>query len=314
MVPFLTGGGPLGKTEGRFTWAALAVIWGSTWLFIKVGLKDLPPFSFAGIRFVIALVPLVGYLVWKRVPLPRRGRDWALLAGTGPLTIGLGYGLVFWGEQYIPSGLTSVLFSTYPMFGLLFAHVLLKSEPLSLRKVLGACLGIGGVAVIFADQLSFSGGMKAWGSLAILLSAASGSLAGVMVKRWGMHLEPAVVATVQMVVGGLPLLVLGIAREGSPSAFAWTPMAVVSLFYLALVGTSLAFLLWYRLLRTTEVTRVQVMPLLNTVVAVILGAAVLHEHYGLRESLGILAVVGGLAVLLASPERRGGARDPEARS
>jgi drug/metabolite transporter (DMT)-like permease len=293
----------VGKAEGRFTWTALALIWGSTWLFIKVGLEDLPPFSFAGIRFAVAVVPLVLYLAWKRVPLPRSFPDWALLLATAPLTVSLGYGLVFWGEQYIPSGLTSVLFSTYPMFGLFYAHFLLESEPLAWRKVLGAALGIGGVAVIFADQFRLAGASTAWGSLAVLASAAAGSFSGVMVKKWGSHLEPAVVSTVQMTVGGIPLLLIGFWREGSPLDFAWTPKAVVSLLYLALAGTSLTFILWYRLLQTTEVTRAQVMPLLNTVVAVVLGAVVLGEHYGPREGAGIVAVVCGLALLFSTKAR-----------
>lgn len=279
----------------------LALVWGSTWLFIKVGLEDLPPFTFVGLRFVIALAPLALFMALRRVRLPRSGSDWRLLAVTGFLTFAAGYGLVFWGEQYLSSGLTAVLFTTYPLFGLFIAHVLLPSEPLTARRVAGAVLGVAGVAIIFADQFAGQGKMALWGALAVLASSAGGALSGVLIKKEGGHLDPVVVTTVQMALGGLPLLAVGLLTERSVFKLSWTPKAVFSLFYLALVGTSLAFVLWYRLMRATQVTRAQIMPVLNTLVAVGLGALVLHERYGLRGLVGAAAVLCGVTLSLWRP-------------
>jgi drug/metabolite transporter (DMT)-like permease len=136
-------------------WLALGLIWGSTWTFIKVGLADLPPFGFAGLRFVLAAVPLWIFLLAKRPKGPASRADWILVVGTALLSIAASYGLVFWGEQHITSGLTAILFTSYGMFGLLFAHAFLPAEPLRPRKVSGVLLGIAGIALIFADQLGW---------------------------------------------------------------------------------------------------------------------------------------------------------------
>ncbi len=287
------------KTGGtRTIWIVLILVWGSTWLFIKVGLEDLPPFTFAGIRFVIALVPLYALAALRGARMPSKLSDWWLLSATGFLTFTCGYGLVFWGEKYLSSGLTAVYYTTYPLVGLLFAHWLIPSEPLSARRLSGALLALAGVVVIFADQLHLQGPMAAWGSLAVLLSALGGALSGVLLKSRGGHLDPLVVSLSQMTIGGLPLLAAGLLIDGNPLALNWTPKAVFSLFYLALVGTSLAFVLWYRLLQATMVTRAQFMPVLNTLVAVLLGALFLHESYGWRAAAGTAAVLCGAALSL----------------
>ena len=294
---------PLGKGAALAIWGALALIWGSTWLFIKIGLQDLPPFTFAGIRFAVALIPLALLLAARRSRIPRKGTEWALLTFTGLFSFAGSYGLVFWGEQYISSGLTALLFATFPFFGLLFAHALLPSEPIRPRKLVGVLLGISGVAVIFADQLRLEGRMAVWGAAAVFLSAVVAALSGVLIKGWGSHLDPIAVSVSQMAIGGLPLLILGFALEGNPLEVAWTAKAIFSLLYLAFVGTSLAFVLWYRLLQATEVTRAQVMPLFNTIVAVVLGCLVLDESYGLKGALGGLAVLLGLGLTLYAPAK-----------
>src|SRR5512138_1439665 len=108
--------------KARLVWLLLCGIWGSTWLFIKLGLADLPPLTFAGIRFVIASTILLA-IVWARGSrLPETGSEWMLLFVTGVLSFTLNYGLVFWGEQYISSGLAALLQATIPAFGLIFAH------------------------------------------------------------------------------------------------------------------------------------------------------------------------------------------------
>jgi len=289
-------------TSTRIIWVVLALVWGSTWMFIKVGLQDLPPFTFVWIRFAIALVPLVIVMVAMGLKLPRKASEWGLLSLTGVLTFTLGYGLVFWGEQYISSGLTSVLFTTYPLFGLFFAHWLLPSEPLTLRRTVGAVLGMVGVVLIFSDQLRLQGTLAVVGGAAVLVSSLSGALSGVIIKRWGSHFDPFVVTAVQMVFGGLPLLAIALLTEGSPFSLSWTPKALFSLFYLALVGTSLAFVLWYKLLQSSQVTRAQFMPVFNTLVAVILGWLVLREDYGVRGLLGGAAILMGLALALWRPK------------
>src|SRR3982751_5920232 len=132
----------------RLVWLILCGIWGSTWLFIKLGLEDLPPLTFAGIRFVIACTILM-LLIWiRRIPFPKSRSDWFLLAVTGVLSFTLNYGLIFWGEQHISSGLAALLQATIPAFGLVIAHFYLPTERMTIAKIVGVGLGIVGVAIV----------------------------------------------------------------------------------------------------------------------------------------------------------------------
>src|SRR5262249_29866540 len=113
-------------------WLTLCVVWSSTWLAIKIGLRDLPPISYAGIRFLVAIIVLFVVSTGRVGLLPRRGFDYLVLAFTGVLMFALNYGLLFWGELHVSSGLAAVLQATIPMFGMLFAHFMLPDEPLQL--------------------------------------------------------------------------------------------------------------------------------------------------------------------------------------
>jgi drug/metabolite transporter (DMT)-like permease len=275
-------------------WLVLCLIWGSTWLFIKLGLADLPPVSFAGLRFVVASAVLWGIVAVRRSPLPKGSRAWAYLALTGFLAFSLNYGLLFWGEARTSSGLAAVLQATIPAFGLVVAHVLLPNDRMTLPKVIGVALGIGGVVVIFGDRATLAGPDALRGGLAIVCGAFAVALSNVLVKARGGAYDPVILAAVQMTFGLVPLVAAGYALEGSPLAFRWTPRAVASLLYLALVGSVVAFLLFYWLLRRMDVTKVLLISLVTPVLAVALGAAVLHERLGARAFLGAALILGGV--------------------
>src|SRR5947207_1955429 len=168
--------------KARIVWLILCGIWGSTWLFIKLGLADLPPLTFAGIRFLLASMILTAIVLARGVRWPRGREEWILIAIVGILQFTLNYGLVFWGEQHIPSGLAAVLQSTFPAFGLVIAHFYLPGERMTLLKVMGVLMGIVGIAIIFSDQLNVAGHMALFGSVALVLSAFFGSYGNVLVK------------------------------------------------------------------------------------------------------------------------------------
>lgn len=278
-------------------WLLLASIWGSTWLFIKIGLEDLPPFTFAGVRFLIAAIPLVAWLLVRR-PGRRaiRGRDWRLMVVTGLITFALNYGLVFWGESHISSGLAAILYTTFPMSGMLLAHRMLPAERLTVRGVAGVALAAAGVVLIFWHQVHARGALALAGSAALVLAAAATAYAGVLIKRDGGHLDPVLLTAVQMVVSFPALLLAGLVLEGDPRAFAWTPRAVFALGYLALVGSTVTFVLLYWLMQRMPVTRTMLIPFFSTLVAVALGAVVLGERPGWRVLVGAVGILGGLAV------------------
>jgi drug/metabolite transporter (DMT)-like permease len=287
------------KVSGRLAlivWLSLCGIWGSTWLGIKLGLRDLPPITFAGIRFALAALLLGAIVLVRRVRQPLAPRDWRLLAYTGFLTITLNYALVFWGEQYITSGLAALLSATIPLFGLPLAHWYLSSEPLSRAKIVGVLLGLIGVTIVFAGELGLGGPLALWASVGIIVAALATAHAGVLLKAQGTHIEPSVVAGLQMAGGCIPLLLAGIALEGSPLKFHWTPLALASLAYLTILGSVIAFLMYYWLIRHTDVSGVLMIPLVTPLVAVMVGAIFGGEAIGWHTALGGAAIIGGVAL------------------
>jgi drug/metabolite transporter (DMT)-like permease len=284
--------------KSRLVWLLLCAIWGSTWLFIKLGLADLPPITFAGIRFLIAATILLSLIAVRRQPLPRNRNDWILLAVTGVLAFTLNYGLVFWGEQYISSGLASLLQATIPAFGLVIAHFYLPAERLNAVKIIGVLMGVTGVGVIFSNQLSASGNRALAGSAALVLSSICVAFSNVLLKARGRNLDPSIIAAGQMLCGLIPLLIVGIPLEGNPLHFRWTTIAVVSLFYLAIVGSVLAFLLYYWLLRHMDVTKTMLIALVTPIFAVTLGMIVLDEQLNWRTFAGGALIMAGISLIV----------------
>ena len=290
--------------KARLVWLVLCGIWGSTWLFIKLGLTDLPPLTFAGIRFVIASIILCSLIAIRGVPLPRTRRDLLLLAVTGVLSFSLNYGLVFWGEQYISSGLAALLQSTLPAFGLIIAHFYLPGEQVTLPKIAGVLLGVIGVGVVLSNQLQVSGPKALWGSAALVLSAFCTAYANVLVKAYGLNLQPSVLAAGQMIFGLIPLLLVGVSTEGNPLNLHWTPRAILAMGYLAVVGSVIAFLLYYWLVQHMQVTKSMLIALVTPVVAVVLGMLVLDERLTWRTLAGGAMIICGIGLIVVRRRRR----------
>jgi drug/metabolite transporter (DMT)-like permease len=285
-------------------WLALCAIWGSTWLGIKLGLRDLPPITFAGIRFALASVLLGGIVLWRRTRLPAAAHDWVLLAYTGFLSITLNYALVFWGEQYISSGLAALLSATVPLFGLPLAHWYLAAEPLTTSKVIGVLLGLFGIGIVFSGELGTGGPLALWASAGIIFAALATAQAGVLVKARGTHIEPSVLAGVQMAGGCVPLLAGGILLEGNPVHFHWTALALASLTYLTILGSVVAFLMYYWLIRHTTVTGVLMIPLVTPLVALLIGVLLGGETIGWHTVFGGGAILGGVSLALWNGKRK----------
>ena len=222
------------------------------------------------------------------------------------LTFCFNHGLLFWGEQFIPSGLAAVLQATIPGFGLLVAPWLLPAERPTPRKVLGVGIGLAGVAGIFAHELHAGSRAAAWGSAAVVFAAASVATGNVLVKSRGAHLPPAAMAAWQMVFGFIPLLAVGLWREGSPLALHWTPAAVGCLLYLAVVGSAVAFYLYYWLTARAPVTSVMTVALVTPVSAVLLGWLILGETLSWRTALGAAAVLAGTTLVIRPARHRPG--------
>jgi drug/metabolite transporter (DMT)-like permease len=282
--------------------AALCVIWSSTWLAIKVGLRDLPPISFVAIRFVIAVAVLVAVSLGRVRLLPKQRSEWALLAFTGVLMFAMNYGLLFWGEQHVSSGLAAVLQATIPIFGMLFAHLLIPSEPLRWQRVAGALLAIGGVALICGRLLDRNGVMAFWAGLGIVIGGAGAAFSNVLLKQRALELAPAMIAAWQMIFGTIPMLALGAVVEGNPLRFHWSGMALFCLFYLAVIGSALTFLLLYWLLPRMSVTNLQTISLITPAGAVAFGWLLGGETFSLLSLAGGALVLAGVWAIFRKVE------------
>jgi drug/metabolite transporter (DMT)-like permease len=283
-------------------WLVLSFVWGLTWLAVRIGLDNIPPITFAGLRFLLAAAVLGTVLAIRRVPLPTDPRDWRLLTLTGMLTIGIAYSTQFWGQQYVSSGLTAVMFSTVPLFALVFAHIGLPNEPMTKAKLAGVTLGLAGVVVIFSDQLKYDSPLVVWGCAGFLVGSAAMAVAQVLIKARGGHIDPLLIACYQMLVGGFTLLAIGLPADGGPFGVSWTPSAVAALAYLSLIGSALGFFLLYWLLRHLQVTKVMSMALVHPLVAVVAGSVVLGETLSWRVGIGAIAILAGLAMILPSTQ------------
>ena len=282
----------------------LCIVWSSTWLAIKIGLRDLPPISFVAIRFVIATVVLLALSIGRVRLLPTKAGDYWVLAITGVLMFSVNYTAVFWGELYVSSGLAAVLQTTITIFGMLFAHWMLPDEPLRLQKLAGALIAIGGVALICGRLLNFGGVWAFCGGVAIAIGGAAAAFSNVLLKKRALTLAPAMLAGWQMIFGTIPMLILGAIIDGNPARFHWTSTSVFCLLYLAIIGSSLTFLLLYWLLPRMTVTNLQTISLITPPGAVMLGWIWGGEKFPAWSLLGAALVLVGVWLILRPVKRR----------
>jgi drug/metabolite transporter (DMT)-like permease len=286
---------------GITLYALLVIIWSSTWVAIKIGLEDAPALLGAGVRFALAGGLLLGFAAARRRSLKTDG----LLALTlGLLPFAFCYGLVYWGEQYIPSGLTAVLFGVMPLYTAILAAFLLADEPLRGRTLLGVALALAGLSLAFAESLELGSADKAaLGAAAVILSPLGAALGNVALKRRAQRLDAIVLNGWAMLIGGGLLLVVSLATEDWGDA-AWGPKALGSILYLAIVGSAVAFVTLTVLLREMSAQASSFIALMIPFGALIFGAALYGEPITARAVAGAALVVGGLAVARARrPER-----------
>jgi drug/metabolite transporter (DMT)-like permease len=275
------------------SYALLVAIWSSTWVAIKVGLGDTPPLLGAGVRFCVAGVGLLVLArLWGR-PL----RTDALLASIlAALPFAATYGLIYWSEQYVPSGLAAVLFGVLPIYVALIASVALRDEPLRARLFLGVVLALGGLVLAFSESVALGDSRYAVVAALACVAAPLGAAIGtVATKRRGARLDATVLNGWAAVGGGVLLLIASAAGE-SWADTSWTASALGSIAYLAVVGTALAFVTLTRLLRELPAVTMSFISLLLPFGALGFGALIEGEPLTFAELAGAALVAAGIAV------------------
>jgi len=295
------------KTKVVLWLVVVCLIWGSTWLAIKIGLATVPPLLAAGLRFLLASLILYGMMLVRKENLPP-GRPFRILVVILGLTaFSIPYALVYWGQRLIPSALSSILFASYPFFVAIFSHLFLPEERMTGLKLLGVLLGFVGVYVIFSSELAFDTNVAVGGMAAIVISALiqAGSL--VYLKRYGQAFSPISLNFVSMSIGAL-LLLLGSVTTENYATVVFTNKAVLSILFLALFGNVVAFVSYFWLVKHVETVLLAMTSFVTPIIAVTLGAAILGESLSHRIFSGATLVLCGilaangkdLAKLLAS--------------
>ena len=273
-------------------YALLVVIWSSTWVAIKIGLEDLPPLFGAGVRFALAGA---GLLVLARA-MGRRLRTDALLAGLlALLPFAASYGLIYWGEQHVPSGLAAVLFGVMPLYSALLAATVLAGEPLRPRLLAGIAVAIAGLALAFGETLEL--GDDRWALAAAIACAAApfaSAVGNVGIKRRGAALDPVVLNGWAMLGGGA--LLLAASAAGETWEVTWSARAIGSIAYLVVFGSAVTFVTLTVLLRELPAVTVSYISLLIPFGALAFGAALYDEAITLPAVGGAALVACGLLV------------------
>jgi drug/metabolite transporter (DMT)-like permease len=300
------------KRPGRLTIAlvfiVLCMIWGSTWAVIQIGLEGVPPFSGVSIRFVIAALVMLALIFLMRIGIGTSRRERRLWVINGVFSFALSYGVVYWSEQWVPSGLAAVLFATYPLFVAIVAHFMLPAETLTRPEAWGILAGFLGVGVIFSEDFAALGGEGvAVAAAVMLLSPCAAAISSVAVKRWGGGIHPFSLAAVPMAIGaGITGVIALLTERGH--AFSWDTRSVSALLYLAIMGSAVTFTLYYWLLSHLPAKRMALIAYIIPVEAVVIGAF-RDEPITLRVVLGATLVVAGVAMAV---HRGGGVKGEEA--
>ncbi len=277
-------------------YALVCLIWGSTWVGIKVGLVGVPPFLGAGLRFLLSsmMVGLVLGARRRRIHLTRH--DKVCVASLAFLVFWLDYAAVYWAELHISSGLTAVLFSTMPLTTALLSAFWMRSETLSAWKVAGILVGVAGTALLFWPHERL-GMMQALGMLSALAGSVCAAINLVVMKKYGRDSDPFVLNFLGMGIGAVCLLVMSAALEPWTTV-TWTRSNVLAILYLSLFGSVIAFSAYYYLIKHMDATIVSLAQLIIPIVALALGRAFLQETVTASAVLGIVTILAGVGIAI----------------
>lgn len=275
---------------------ALCIIWGATWVVIKIGLGEAPPFYSAAFRFLLAAT-ILGVMVWlgrRRVSRERSTLLWIYVSG---LFMYFGsYAAVYWAEQYINAALASIIFASFPFFVAIGAHFYLPDERLSILKLLGLVIGFSGIVVIFSGGLSRPDPNVWWALFAMLMSPFASAVASIIVKKHLIKEDPVVLNFLQMTAGVIVLFALAAVNE-KIADFHWSLVSIAAVTFLGLFGSAFTFVTYYHLLKTMEATKLSLIAFVTPIVAALLGWLMLGESPTLATVAGAVLVFIGIWIV-----------------
>jgi drug/metabolite transporter (DMT)-like permease len=295
---------PAWKTLLAF--AIIYFVWGSTFLAIRVGVREVPPLLFAAMRFVVAGLVLYGWMIAKGERSPTR-RQWMSVVLLAFLIFVVDYGLLFWAEQRVPSGIAAVMMATIPVFIALSEILILRTQRLTVRLTFALLIGIGGVAVLMSHALNLGDApLDRTGAMALIIGSLSWSIASVLTRKLSLPSSKVMSSGAQMLAGGIMLTLTAAAfgefRKFHPSTV--SREAWFSLLYLIVAGSIVGFTAYVWLIHHESPTRVGTYAYVNPVVAVLVGYLFGGEVLGLRTILGTLFVLISVVVITTTRAKK----------
>jgi drug/metabolite transporter (DMT)-like permease len=276
---------------------ALGFLWGSSYLFIKIGVDHgLQPFTLIMFRLAIGFALLATVVALAREPLPRDPRMYGHLFVMGVVNIAIPFSLITFAEQTVDSSLAAVINGSVPLFVIVVAAIFLKGETITLNRVAGLAIGFVGVAILVGFDIADLGSANALGELALIGSTLSYAGGAVYSKAHIHGLRPMIPAVFQVFFGLLVISVLAFLTE-HPLAAVPAPEAIFAVIWLGLLGSGLAYLAFFRILGRWGATRTSMVAYLLPVFGIVLGAIVLSEPIAPSTLLGTVLVIGGIALV-----------------
>jgi drug/metabolite transporter (DMT)-like permease len=253
------------------------------------------PLLSAGLRFAFAGLVLFVIIRIRKIPIPWNSNTRWFFLVAACTSFSFPFGLVYWGERQISSGMTSVLFATFPLCVAIISSLMIPSDKITLQKVVGVLLGFSGVVTIFSHDLQFDGNSATMmGMGAVVLSAAIQAFSAVLIKKYGHDISPFVVSFVPMSISAVILLTGSLTIEDY-SIVQFTPMALFSIFFLAIFGTIITFVSYFWLLKRVEVVLLSLTSFVTPIIAVLLGVFILDEKISAQLFGGAFLVFLGIA-------------------
>jgi len=276
----------------------LSVLWGGSYFLVEIALVEWSPLLIVAVRIVIASIVIWGIVLAAGLPVPRSWPAWIAFFWMGVLNNVLPFLLIVWGQKAIESGLAAILTAAAPIFSVIVAGVWLKDEPATRSKLLGAVLGIIGVAVLIGPSALAGFDVNLLAQFAVLGAALSYAFAGVYARRFArLSIDPIVVAAGQLLMSSLIMILLALAFAEPNQVIESSGTVWIAVVLMAVFSTALAYILYFRLLASAGATNAILVTLLIPVTAILLGALILDERLQWLHFLGMAVIGLGLLVI-----------------
>jgi drug/metabolite transporter (DMT)-like permease len=298
------------RQRAYLAWIAVCLIWGTTYLGIRVSIETMPPFLMAGLRWVLAGTAMAAVLLARGVALPPR-RTWPAVSLMAFLLLVLGNGAVVWAEQFVTSGLAAVIVASSP-FWMVGVDAASGGERITGRALLGLAVGFAGIVLLVWPELQAVGAGATFGAgiVALQIACAGWAVGSTLSKRRSQHDDVFVVTALQMLLGGLMLLAIGTAAGEWPDLH-FSTRSAIAFFYLVTIGSIGGFVAYAYALKHLPMAFVSLYAYINPIIAVVLGIVLLGEPFNSRMGFAAGLVLAGVAIVRT---RTGGARSRTARA